>query len=112
MNPNYWQPSLGNFFRQGPVDRKSRSGKQIAGTLIGGVLWLFHGLGSAVRRSVGWISLWCQRRVAILELRALNDHYLRDIGLDRSQIVSPIEEIRETGGQPPVLSVHEMRWRR
>ena len=52
---------------------------------------------SAVRRSAGWIALWRRRRAANLELRTLNDHYLRDIGLDRRQIVSPIEEIVEAG---------------
>jgi len=33
-----------------------------------------------------------KRRTAIPKLRALNDHYLKYIGLDRSEIVSSIEE--------------------
>ena len=37
---------------------------------------------------------------AIRELQALSDHHLTDIGLDRSQIVSTVEDIIETGGQP------------
>ena len=51
-------------------------------------------------RNLGWISRWRQRRTAIRELQALSDHYLTDIGLDRSQIVSTVEDIIETGGQP------------
>jgi uncharacterized protein YjiS (DUF1127 family) len=63
-------------------------------------LRLVNGLESAVRRSVGGISRWRQRRTAIRELQALSDHHLTGIGLDRSQIVSTVEEIIETGGQP------------
>ncbi len=65
---------------------------------------LVNGLESAVRRSVGGISRWRRRRTAIRELQALSDHHLTDIGLDRSQIVSTVEEIIETGGQTAARS--------
>jgi len=54
----------------------------------------------ALRRTRGRISRWRRRRIGIRKFQALNDHYLTDIGLDRSQIVSKVEEIIETGGQP------------
>ncbi len=56
---------------------------------------LVNGLESAVRRSVDWISHWRQRRTGTHKLQALNDHYLADFGLERSQIVSTVEEIIE-----------------
>ena len=34
---------------------------------------------------------WRKRRIAIRELRALDDHTLKDIGLSRSQIPSVVE---------------------
>ncbi len=103
MNPCYELPNLGNSFQQAHADRPERPerpGHQIDGIPSIGALRLVNGLESAVRRSVGGISRWRQRRIAIRELQALSDHHLTDIGLDRSQIVSMVEEIIETGGQP------------
>ena len=100
MNPYYELSNLGNSFQQAHADRPDRPGRQIDGTPSIGALRLVNGLESAVRRSVGGISRWRQRRTAIRELQALSDHYLTDIGLDRSQIVSTVEEIIETGNQP------------
>ena len=57
-----------------------------------GVLRLINGLESALRWCVGRISCWRQRRTAIRKLQALNDHYLKDIGLHRSEIVWSVEE--------------------
>jgi uncharacterized protein YjiS (DUF1127 family) len=96
MNPYYELPNLGSSFQQAHADRP---GRQIDRLLSIGALRLVNGLGSAVRRSVGVISRWRQRRTAIRELQALSDHQLTDIGLDRSQIVSTVEEMIETGGQ-------------
>ncbi len=100
MNPYYEPPNLGSSFQQAHADRPERPGRQIDGIPSIGALRLVNGLETAVCRSVGGISRWRQRRTAIREFQALNDHHLTDIGLDRSQIVSTVEEIIETGGQP------------
>ncbi len=100
MNPNYEPPNLGSNVQQAHTDRPARPGRQIDGISSIGALRLVNGLESAVRRSVGGISRWRQRRTAIRELRALSHHHLTDIGLAPFQIVSTVEEIIETGGQP------------
>ncbi len=100
MNPYYELPNFGSTFQQAHAGRPDRPGRQIDGIISTGVLRLVNGLESAVRWSVGRISRWRQRRTAIRELQALSDHYLTDIGLDRSLIVSTVEEIVKTGGRP------------
>ncbi len=100
MNSYCEPPNLGSSFQQAHADRPERPGRQIDGILSIGALRLANGLESVVRRSVGGISRWHQRRTAIRALQALSDHLLTDIGLDRSQIVSTVEEIVETGGRP------------
>ncbi len=100
MNPFYEPPNLGSSFRQAHADRPERPGRQIDGNPSIGALWMVNGLESAVRWSVGGISRWRQRRTAIRKLQELSDHHLTDIGMDRSQIVSTVEEIVKTGGRP------------
>ncbi len=100
MNPYYEPPNLGSSFRQAHADRPEWPGRQIGGIPSIGALRLVNGLDSAVRGSVGGISRGRQRRTAVRELQALSDRPLTDIGLDRSQIVSTVEEIIKTGGQP------------
>ena len=97
MNPYYGPPNLGSSFQQAHADRPERPGRQIDGMLRIGALRLVKCLKSAVRRSIGGISRWRRRRTAIRALQALSDHCLTDIGLDRSQIVSTAEKIREIG---------------
>ncbi len=114
MNPYYELSNLGSSFQQAHADRPERPerpGRQIDEILSIGVLRLVNRLESAVRRSVGGISRWRQRRTAIRELQALSDHYLKDIGLDRSQIVSTVEEIIETGGQTAARIARRKQWR-
>ena len=98
MSPYYELSNLDSRFQWTHADRPERPGQQIDGVMSIGVLRLINGLESAVRRSVGGISRWRQRRTAIRELQALSDHYLTDIGLDRSQIVSTVEEMIGNGG--------------
>ena len=98
MNAYYELPNPGSGFQQAHADRTERPGRRIDRILSIGALRLVN--GSALRRSVGGISRWRQRRTAIRELQALSDHHLTDIGLDRSRIVSTVEEIIESGGQP------------
>jgi len=100
MNANYVLPNLAGGIQQADADLPERPGHQIDGILSIGALRLVNGLESAVRRSVGGVSRWRQRRTAIRELQALSDHYLTDIGLDRSQIVSTVEKIVETSDRP------------
>ncbi len=99
MKPNCEPPNLASSFQQADADRPERPGRRIDGIPSIGALALVNGLESAVRRSVGGISRWRQRRTAIRELQALSDHHLTDIGLDRCRIVSTVEQIIETGGQ-------------
>ncbi len=100
MKPNCEPANLASSFQQARADRPERPGRQIDGIPSIGALALVNGLESAVRRKLGGISRWRRRRTAIRELQALSDHHLADIGLDRCRIVSTVEEIIETGGQP------------
>jgi uncharacterized protein YjiS (DUF1127 family) len=90
MNAYYELTNPGSSFQQAHADRTEQPGRQINAILRIGALRLVD--GSALRRSLGWISLWRRRRTAIRELQALSDHHLADIGLDRSQIVSTVEK--------------------
>lgn len=77
----------------GRVERPDHQASRSHG--IGSQLIVF--LESAVRRNVGRIARWYQRRSAIFALQALNDHYLKDIGLDRSGIVASVGEAARDG---------------
>ena len=100
MSPYYELRNFCNRLQPAHADRPERPGRQIDGTPSIGALPVVNGLESAVCRSVRWISRWRQRRTAIRELQDLSDHYLTDIELDRSRIVSTVEEIIKTGDQP------------
>jgi uncharacterized protein YjiS (DUF1127 family) len=90
MNAYYELPNPGSGFQQAHTDRSERPGRQVNAILGIGTLRQIN--GSALRRSLDWISLWFRRRTAVRELQALSDHHLADIGLDRSQIVSTVEK--------------------
>ncbi len=100
VNPYYEPPNFGSSFQQAHADPPEQPGRQIDGIPSIGALRLVNGLETTVRRSAGGIFRSRQRRTAIREFQALNDHHLTDIGLDRSKIVSTVEEVIETGGQP------------
>ena len=63
------------------------------------------------------LSAWNQRRLAVLELNAMSDSLLRDLGIERYQIsdvvnrrgeFSGLEAIRpEAEGANPVVSLHK-----
>ena len=101
MKPHDELADLAGNLQQAQVDRPRRPGRQIGGLPNIGAWRLVGGLVSALRRLVGGVSRWRRRRSAIRMLQALSDHHLRDIGLDRSQIVSRVEVTIETG-DPPV----------
>ena len=46
-----------------------------------------------------WVTDWYHRRALIRELQGLNDHYLKDIGLERGEIVSYVKGISMSGKQ-------------
>jgi len=100
MNTSYELPNSGSCLQRAPAYWPKQRGCRTGRNPSIRALRLVDVLASAVRRSVRVISRWRRRRAAIRELRALNDHYLRDIGLDRSRIVSTVEEILETGDRP------------
>lgn len=52
-----------------------------------------------IRNTVG-LARWRYKRTTTRELQTLNDHYLADIGLDRTQTTSIFKEMIETGGYP------------
>ncbi len=100
MNPYYELPNLGGNFQQVHADAPERPGRQVDGIVSIGAFRAVNALESAIGRLAQSVTRWRQRRIAIRELQALSDHHLADIGLDRSQIVSTVEEIIETGAQP------------
>ena len=108
MDSFYDASNLGVSAQQAHADSPGRPGRRIDSIPSVGALRLINGLKSAVRRSAGGISRWRRRRKAIRELQALSDHYLADIGLDRSQIVSTIEEMIETGGQSDCFKLRDL----
>ena len=89
MNPNNVHPNLRSNFQQALTERP---GRQIDGIPGIGALRLVNCVESAIRWSAGWISRWRRRRIGIRKFQALNDHYLKDIGLDRSEIVWSVKE--------------------
>ncbi len=97
MNHYHELPTLDISFQQA---RAERPGRQIERIPSISALRLLKGVESAFRWSVGRVSRWRHRRTAIRKLQALSDHHLTDIGLDRSQVVSPAEEFIKTGGRP------------
>lgn len=81
---------------QMPHKEQSRQSNRPVGGIIGiSALLLTYGLKAIARRSVEWFSLWREQRFMIRKLQALSDHYLKDIGLERSEIVSMVKEVTE-----------------
>ena len=101
MKPPDELADLAGSLQRARAGRPRRPGRQIGGLPSIGAWRLVNGLVSALRRAVGAVSRWRRRRGAIRMLQALSDHHLRDIGLDRSQIMSRVEVTTETG-DPPV----------
>ncbi len=94
MNAHFNYPDLNNNFKQTHLERPVRADRQIDKIRNVGALRLVKVLASSIRQGVGRISRWIERRSAIHTLQALNDHYLKDIGMVRSQIVSSVNDSR------------------
>lgn len=99
---------LHRFHAHGP-ERTGRKAEETPGTAL---RWFADELKQAVHGAAGWISHWRQRRAAIRELQGLNDHYLKDIGLERSEITSAVDGLPENGGHPAAITArrHQTRW--
>ncbi len=60
---------------------------------------------NAVRAAAASVARWHQRRIAIRQLLALDDHTLKDIGIHRGDIHSVADTRLETSlGEPWVLA--------
>lgn len=57
-------------------------------------------LRSVAHRIVGAVLRLRDRRIAIRTLEALNDHYLLDVDIERSDIPSFVAKARKRGEQP------------
>lgn len=97
MNAYFKHFSLNNSFLQAHAERP---GGQICAVPRKRALQLVNDLELVVRRTISKIFHWWQRRTTIHKLQALNDHYLKDIGLNRSQIVSSVDGIVESSSKP------------
>ncbi len=100
MHPNNKHSNLDSSPPQAQAVIPDRSGRQLDGIPSIGALRLVSCLKSSVLHGVDWISRWHHRRIGIRKLQALNDHYLKDIGLDRSEVVSYVEEIIVMDARP------------
>lgn len=91
MNTHIELPGLGRINlqqqdrRSAPWDRNTRP------SLV------FERLRSVTHRIVGAVLRWRDRRITIRTLEALNDHYLLDVGIERSDIHSFVSKARNRG---------------
>lgn len=90
MNPYYELPNLPGNFQRAQGGRAERPGRQLDELASIGALKLIDRLERALRRS--FVGDFRRRRAAIRELEALSDRQLADIGIERSEIASKVEE--------------------
>ncbi len=60
-----------------------------------------HNTFSHLRTAYRRFAAWQQRRAAVQDLRSLDNRMLKDIGLDRSEIVSAVYGIRVAHDRKP-----------
>lgn len=87
-------------------DHGERRDRAIGRLLKNGARRLVNWLSSAFR----WISLWRRKRSTVRELQQLNNHYLKDIGLDPAQIASSVDEIIDAGAWSADRTTRRQRW--
>ena len=104
MNSSFKQLNLDDSLHQFHDHRAERLSRESDETSNIVFRWFADEVKQLVRRVALWISRWRQRRAAIRELQLLNDHYLKDIGLERSQIASALDELPESGGHPAAFT--------
>jgi uncharacterized protein YjiS (DUF1127 family) len=93
MNPCNEHTNPCNSLQKAHTDPQKQLNRQIDGIFGFSTFRLINGLESIVRRCVGRISHWRERHIMIRKLQALNEHYLKDIGLERSEIISMVEGV-------------------
>ena len=71
-----------------------------------GAQWLVNWPISALR----WISFRRRRGTTARQLQYLNDHYLKDIGLERAQVASSVDEIIDAGAWSADRTARRQRW--
>jgi len=108
MRLSFTRSGFPGSFRRVPTDR---CGHKIGESPRTVVLRLLVCLKAAARHSADWIILWRRRRATLRKLQTLSDHYLRDIGLDRSQIGSSFEQRIDTGARTAAPAVRPMQCR-
>lgn len=99
MKPCYESPDSNGSCQQARPGRSGSPGLHLTTRLASGASRKAGGLELAVQWSIRFVRRWHRRRAAIRVLESLSDHYLRDIGLDRSQITSRVERDIYTGGR-------------
>ncbi len=98
MKPCYEIPDSNSNFQQTEHGRSASPGLHLTTRPSSGASRKASGFELVVRWSIRFVRRWHRRRAAIRALESLSDHYLRDIGLDRSQIISRVERNSYIGG--------------
>ncbi len=96
MNAPFKHPAIHSNFLPTHLDHLDWSDQQPGETRKPGTFRSIDLLLLLIRQSVSWIARRHRRHTAV---QALNDHYLKDIGLDRDQILSSVEKA-EVAGKP------------
>ncbi len=100
MNPYMILPRSNKPVVNGPVD------EAISVTTYKAV----NAVAELVENTIDAVRMWRQRRAAIAELSRLNDHLLKDIGIDRNEIRAVVNGMLSRPSAPthhpaPVLHV-------
>ncbi len=91
MNPYTILPGLNKPVANGPIDDAISVYAYKA----------LNAVAESVANAVGAVRTWHARNAAIGELSRLNDHLLKDIGIDRSEIRAVVNGMLS---RPPALS--------
>ncbi len=112
MNSSFRPLNFEDSLHHDHAYRTERTGRVSGETPLIAIAGFARGLEQLVRRTVVRIVQWRRRRATIRELQTWSDHYLKDIGLERSQIASAVDGIPESGGHPAafIARLGQKRW--